>query len=166
MDAGNEASVTGGPAAPVDGAGDADIVKLLNDALATELVCVLRYKRHQFTADALAMPKFAREFLGYANDESAHADRLAQRIVQLGGEPDFSPDTLSRRSHVGYDDSPNLKSMIEASLVGERQVMESYSRIIKWIGDRDSATRHLVEDILSDELEQAEELKELLSDAG
>ena len=141
-----------------------DIIKLLNDSLATELVCVLRYKRHHFTADGLASPKIAEEFLVHANEESAHADRLAQRIVQLGGQPDFSPDSLSQRSHAAYDDSADLKAMIKANLIAERVAIESYSQIIALIGDKDSTTRRLLEDILSDEQEHAEELKDWLAD--
>jgi bacterioferritin len=141
-----------------------DIVKLLNDSLATELVCVLRYKRHHFTADGLASPKIAEEFLVHANEESAHADRLAQRIVQLGGEPDFSPHSLTKRSHAVYDDSKELKAMIKANLIAERVAIESYSQMIALIGDKDSTTRRLLEDILSDEQEHAEELKDWLAD--
>jgi bacterioferritin len=141
-----------------------DIIKLLNDSLATELVCVLRYKRHHFTAQGLASPKIAEEFLVHANEESGHADRLAQRIVQLGGEPDFSPDSLSKRSHAGYDDSADLKTMIKANLIAERVAIESYSQIIALIGDKDSTTRRLLEDILSVEQEHADELKDWLAD--
>ena len=140
------------------------IVKLLNDSLATELVCVLRYKRHHFTAVGLASPKIAEEFLVHANEESAHADRLAQRIVQLGGEPDFSPDSLTARSHAAYDDSKDLKAMIRANLVAERVAIECYSQIIGLIGDKDPSTRRLIEDILSDEQEHAEELTDWLAD--
>jgi bacterioferritin len=96
-----------------------DLIKVLNDSLATELVCVLRYKRHHFIADGLAMPKIAEEFLGYANEESSHADRLARRIVELGGEPDFSPDSLTERSYVAYDGSSGLQAMIRANLIAE-----------------------------------------------
>jgi len=141
-----------------------DIIKLLNDSLATELVCVLRYKRHHFTAEGLASPKIAEEFLVHANEESAHADRLATRIVQLGGEPDFSPDTLTARSHAAYDDALDLKAMIKANLIAERVAIESYSQIIALIGDKDSTTRRLLEDILSDEQEHAEELRDWLAD--
>ena len=141
-----------------------DIIALLNDSLATELVCVLRYKRHHFTAHGLASPKIAEEFLVHANEESAHADRLAKRIVQLGGEPDFSPDSLSQRSHAAYDDSSDLKAMIRANLIAERVAIESYSQIITLIGERDSTTRRLLEDILSDEQGHAEELKDWLAD--
>lgn len=141
-----------------------DIIKLLNDCLATELVCVLRYRRHHFTASGLASPKIAEEFLVHANEESAHADRLAQRIVQLGGEPDFSPDTLCQRSHAAYNDSTDLKSMIRANLIAERVAIETYSQIIALIGDKDTTTRRLLEDILSEEQEHAEDLKDWLSD--
>lgn len=141
-----------------------DIIKLLNDSLATELVCVLRYKRHHFTANGLASPKIAEEFLVHANEESAHADRLAQRIVQLGGEPDFSPDSLTQRSHATYDDSADLKAMIKANLIAERVAIEAYSQIIALIGDKDSTTRRLIEDILSVEQQHAEELSDWLAD--
>ena len=140
-----------------------DVIKLLNDSLATELVCVLRYKRHYFTAEGLSSPKIAEEFLVHANEEAAHADRLAQRIVQLGGEPDFSPDSLTKRSHAAYDDSSDLKSMIKANLIAERVAIESYSQLIQLIGDKDSTTRRLLEDILADEQEHADELKDWLA---
>ena len=140
-----------------------DVIKLLNDSLATELVCVLRYKRHYFTAEGLSSPKIAEEFLVHANEEAAHADRLAQRIVQLGGEPDFSPDSLTKRSHAAYDDSSDLKAMIKANLIAERVAIESYSQLIQLIGDKDSTTRRLLEDILSDEQEHADELKDWLA---
>lgn len=138
------------------------IVKLLNDALATELVCVLRYKRHHFTADGLASPKIAEEFLVHANAEAAHADRLAQRIVQLGAEPDFSPASLQTRSHADYDESLDLQSMIRANLVAERIAVESYRQMISLIGDKDPTTRRVLEAILADEEEHADELKDWL----
>jgi bacterioferritin len=153
-----------GAVTPHYGPWRADIIKLLNDALATELVCVMRYKRHHFTAGGLASPKIAEEFLVHANEESAHADRLARRIVQLGGEPDFSPDTLTGRSHASYDASLDLKAMIVANLIAERVAIESYSQMIALIGDKDSTTRRLVEDILSDEQGHAEELKDWLAE--
>ena len=140
-----------------------DIIQLLNDSLATELVCVLRYKRHHFTAQGLASPKIADEFLVHALEETGHADRLAKRIVQLKGEPDFSPDSLSKRSHAAYDDSPDLKQMIRANLVAERVAIESYSQIIALIGDKDPTTRRLLEDILADEQAHADELKDWLA---
>ncbi len=137
-----------------------DIVKLLNGALATELVCVLRYKRHHFTARGVASPKIAEEFLVHANEESAHADMLAERIVQLGGEPDFSPDSLLKRSHAGYDESKDLQSMVRANLVAERVAIETYSQMIRLIGDKDPSTRRMLEAILTQEEEHADELSD------
>jgi bacterioferritin len=156
-------SLDDGAVTPSYGPWRKEIVKLLNDSLATELVCVLRYRRHHFTAAGLASPKIAEEFLVHANEESAHADRLAKRIVQLGGEPDFSPDSLSARSHAAYDASPDLKTMIRTNLIAERVAIETYSQIIALIGDKDSTTRRLLEDILADEQEHADELKDWLS---
>ena len=156
-------SLEQGAVTPSYGPWREDIIHLLNDALATELVCVLRYKRHHFTAQGLASPKIADEFLVHANEEAGHADRLAQRIVQLGGEPDFSPDSLSRRSHAGYDESVELKAMIKANLVAERVAIESYSQMVALIGDKDSTTRRMLEDILADEQEHADELKDWLA---
>jgi bacterioferritin len=141
-----------------------EIVALLNGALATELVCALRYRRHHFTADGLAAPKIAEEFLVHANEELAHADRLARRIVQLGGKPDFAPDTLLAHSHAAYDDSLDLKAMMRADLVAERVAIESYSQMIALMRAKDPATRRLLEDILSDEQGHAEELKSWLAD--
>lgn len=140
-----------------------DIIRLLNDSLATELVCVLRYKRHHFTAQGLSSPKIAEEFLVHAGEEAGHADRLARRIVQLGGQPDFAPDSLLRRSHAAYDESSELKAMIQANLVAERVAIEAYSQLITLIGDKDSTTRRLLEDILADEQQHADELKDWLA---
>ncbi|MES2958369.1 MAG: ferritin-like domain-containing protein [Pseudomonadota bacterium] len=153
-----------GAVTPNSGPWRQDIIKLLNDSLATELICVLRYKRHHFTADGLASPKIAEEFMVHANAEAGHADRLARRIVQLGGEPDFSPDSLSTRSHAAYDDSADLKAMIRSNLIAERVAIETYSQIIGMIGDKDSTTRRLLEDILADEQEHADELKDWLAE--
>ncbi len=141
-----------------------EIIKLLNHSLATELVCVLRYRRHHFTAQGLASAKIADEFMVHATEELGHADRLAQRIVQLGGEPDFSPDSLSIRSHADYDASTDLKDMIRANLIAERVAIETYSQMIVLIGEKDATTRRLLEDILSDEQEHADELKDWLAD--
>lgn len=140
-----------------------DIVKLLNDALATELVCVLRYKRHHFTAHGLASPAIAAEFMVHANEEAAHGDRIAERIVQLGGEPDFAPDGLSKRSHADYDDSADLQAMVRANLLAERIAIEAYRQMIGLVGDKDPTTRRLLEDILSDEEEHADEMRDLLA---
>ena len=138
------------------------IVNLLNDALATELVCVLRYKRHHFMASGLSSPRIADEFMVHANEESAHADRIAQRIVQLGGEPDFSPATLLQRSHADYDESNDLKTMVRVNLIAERIAVESYRQMISLLADKDPTTRRMLEDILADEEEHADELKDWL----
>ena len=138
------------------------IVKLLNDSLATELVCVLRYKRHHFMASGLASPKIAEEFLVHANEESAHADRIARRIVQLGGEPDFSPSTLLQRSHADYDESNDLQTMVRVNLVDERIAIETYRQMITLLADKDPTTRRMLESILADEEEHADELKDWL----
>ena len=139
-----------------------DIIKLLNDSLATELVCVLRYKRHHFTAHGMSSPAIAAEFMVHANEETAHADLIARRIVQLGGEPDFSPDTLLARSHAEYDTSSDLKAMVKANLVAERIAVEAYRQMIALIGDKDPTTKRMLEAILADEEEHADELKDLL----
>lgn len=157
-------SLEKGGMAPADAAGRKDIIRLLNDSLATELVCVLRYKRHHFTASGLASPKIAEEFLVHANEEAGHADRLARRIVQLGGEPDFSPASLVGRSHAAYDDSMDLGAMIRANLIAELVAIEAYSQLITLIGAKDPSTRRLLEDILSDEQAHADELKDWMSD--
>ena len=140
-----------------------DIVKLLNDSLATELVCVLRYKRHYFTATGIESPAIADEFLVHANEEMAHADLIAERIVQLGGEPDFSPKTLIERSHADYDDSTDLQAMIRANLVAERIAIEAYSQMIALIGEKDTTTRRILEQILEQEQEHADDLKDWLN---
>lgn len=151
-----------GAVTPSYGPWRSDIVRLLNDALATELVCVLRYKRHHFTAHGLAAPRIAEEFLVHAGEEAAHADRLAERIVQLGGEPDFAPEGLAVRSHAGYDDSLELKAMLRANLIAERVSVEAYRQMVALIGDKDPTTRRLLEDILRDEEQHADELADLL----
>jgi bacterioferritin len=157
-------SIEKGAVTPSYGPWREDIIKLLNDALATEIVCTLRYKRHHFTAKGLASPKIAEEFLVHANEETAHGDMLAERIVQLGGEPDFAPTTLTGRSHADYDASLDLQAMIRANLIAERVAIEAYSQMITLIGDKDSTTRRVLESILSQEQEHAEELSDWLSD--
>jgi len=157
-------SLNDGAVTPSYGPWREDIVKLLNDALATEIVCVMRYKRHYFTAQGLASPKIADEFLVHAHEEEAHGDQIAERIVQLGGDPDFSPATLLQRSHADYDDSKDLKSMIRTNLVAERIAIEAYSQMIALIGDKDSTTRRILEGILAQEQEHADELKDWLVD--
>jgi bacterioferritin len=140
------------------------LIKLLNDSLATELVCVLRYKRHHYTAHGLASPSIAEEFAVHAAEEMVHADRLARRIVQLGGQPDFAPATLVQRSHAAYDDASALASMIQADLTAERVAIEAYSQLVRLVGDRDPTTRRLLEDILGEEQKHADELQGWLVD--
>lgn len=147
--------------------GDSErVVELLNTALATELTCMLRYRRHYYTATGLHAESVADEFLAHSNEEREHADRIAARIVQLRGEPDFRPATLESRSHAEYDDSSNLRSMLRANLIAERIAIESYGELIRFIGNDDPTTRRLLEDILAVEEEHADELSGLLERSG
>jgi bacterioferritin len=138
------------------------VLKLLNEALATEVVCVLRYKRHYFMASGIDAPSAAAEFLQHANDEQMHIDQIAARIVQLGGEPNFSPDGLATRSHSEYVEGTMLTEMIKEDLVAERIAIDSYSEMIRYIGDNDVTTRRMLEGILALEEEHADDLLTLL----
>ena len=138
------------------------VLKRLNDALATELVCVLRYRRHHFMARGIHAQAVAAEFLVHSNEEQAHADQLAARIVQLGGEPDFSPDSLSGRSHAEYVAGKTLVEMIKEDLVAERIAIDSYREIIQYIGEKDPTTRRIFEEILAQEEEHADDMADLL----
>lgn len=138
------------------------VLKLLNEALATEIVCVLRYRRHHFMARGIQSQGAADEFLVHANEEQGHADQIAARIVQLGGEPDFSPDSLTSRSHAEYVEGDSLASMIKENLVAERVAIDSYRGMIQYLGDQDSTTRRLLEEILAVEEGHADELADLL----
>lgn len=155
-------SLDDGAVTPSIGEWAQPIVKLLNDALATELICVLRYRRHYFMAQGIASLRVAEEFMTHANEEMAHADLIAERIVQLGGEPDFSPDHLTQRSHADYVEAGDLKSMVRANLVAERVAVETYRQMIELIGDKDPTTRRMLEEILAQEEEHADELSDLL----
>jgi bacterioferritin len=157
-------SIDQGAVTPAYGPHRDAIVKLLNDALATELVCILRYKRHHFMATGLASPAIAAEFMVHATEETAHADMIATRIVQLGGEPDFSPNTLLERSHADYDASNDLKTMVRVNLIAERIAIEAYHQMIQLIGDKDTTTRRMLEEILAQEEEHADELHDWLED--
>lgn len=139
-----------------------EILRLLNESLATELVCTLRYKRHYFMASGIKASIAAEEFLEHANQEAEHADRLAERIVQLGGEPDFNPDNLSRNSHAQYVAGNTLREMVLEDLVAERIAIDSYREIIKYIGDKDPTTRRIYEDILAQEEEHADDMSDIL----
>jgi bacterioferritin len=151
-----------GPVTDAYGADLSRVLQVLNEALATEIVCVLRYKRHHYTASGLYSEPVAAEFLEHAQEEQAHADKLAQRIVQLGGKPDFDPDTLSSRSHTPYDSSSDLIEMIREDLVAERVAVASYTEICQWLGDKDPTTRRVFEELLAQEEEHADDLRGLL----
>jgi bacterioferritin len=139
------------------------VVQVLNEVLATELVCVLRYKRHYFAATGIHGQAVADEFQQHATDEQQHADWVAERIVQLGGAPNFNPEGLSARSHSQYDESESLVAMIREDLVAERIAIESYSEIVRWLANDDPTSRTLVETILKKEEEHADDLRSLLS---
>ena len=138
------------------------IISLLNDALATEWVCVLRYYRHYFMAKGMLADAVKAEFLEHAQQEQAHAGMLAERIVQLGGEPDFNPDTLTVRAHAEYKEGGNLRDMVRENLIAERIAIDSYREIINFIGDRDTTTKRMLEGILAQEEEHADELADML----
>jgi bacterioferritin len=138
------------------------VLRLLNEALATELVCVLRYKRHYYTATGIHAEGVAQEFLQHATEEQAHADEIARRIVQLNGDPDFNPDGLLMRSHSEYVEGASLIDMIKEDLVAERVAIQSYSEMIRYIGDDDPTTRRMLEGILAVEEEHADDLQSML----
>jgi bacterioferritin len=142
------------------------VVKVLNEALATELVCVLRYKRHYFMASGLSSDAVKEEFLEHAGEEQEHADQISTRIVQLNGEPNLDPDGLAGRSHSEYAEGTDLVSMLKEDLVAERIAIETYADIIRWLGDSDPTTRRLMESILEKEEEHAEDLASLLANAS
>lgn len=139
------------------------VLKVLNEALATEIVCTLRYKRHYYMADGLHAEAAAAEFLEHATEEQAHADQIAARIVQLGGAPNFSPEGLATRSHAEYVEGESLEEMIRENLVAERIAIDTYREIAIWIGDGDPTTRRMIEEILASEEEHADDLVGLLA---
>jgi bacterioferritin len=140
------------------------VVRILNEALATEIVCVLRYKRHHFMAAGINAQGVADEFLQHATEEQAHADQIAQRIVQLGGEPNFSPEGLLTRSHSEYVEGTTLIDMIREDLVAERVAIDSYREMITYLGTGDPTTRRMLEEILAMEEEHADDLVTLLGE--
>ena len=142
------------------------VIRLLNEALATEIICVLRYKRHYFMASGINAQSVAQEFLQHATEEQMHADQIAQRIVQLGGAPNFSPEGLSTRSHSEYVEGASLLDMIKEDLVAERIAIDSYRDMIRYFGNDDPTTRRLMETILAVEEEHAEDLVTLLEKMG
>ncbi|MDQ2915901.1 MAG: bacterioferritin [Pseudomonadota bacterium] len=139
------------------------VIEVLNAALATEIVCVLRYKRHYFMAQGIASESVKLEFAEHATEEQEHADRIAERIVQLGGEPDLNPDTLTKRSHSEYKEGHTLVEMLREDLVAERVAIESYREIVEWLHGKDSTTKRMIEEILAVEEEHADDIHSLLS---
>ncbi len=144
------------------GADRETVLKLLNDALATEIVCTLRYKRHFFMAKGINSEGVAAEFAEHATEEQEHADRLAERIVQLGGEPDFAPEGLASRSHSEYAEGSTLTEMIRENLIAERIAIDSYRAIVHYLGEKDVTTRRIFEEILAVEEEHADDMADLL----
>ena len=140
------------------------LIEVLNDALATELVCVLRYKAHYYAAKGAHGKIVAQEFLEHAVEEQGHADQLAERIDQLGGKPDLNPSHLAKRAHTEYREGDDLKHMLKEDLVAERIAIESYTEIIRWVDDGDPTTRRMLESILAKEEEHADDLAKLLGD--
>lgn len=153
-----------GAVTPGYGAKVETVVRLLNEALATEVVCVLRYKRHYFVAQGMSSESVKSEFLQHAKEEQGHADQLAERIVQLGGEPNFSPDGLSSRSHAEYVEGTSLRDMIKEDLIAERIAIDSYREMIHFVATDDPTTRRLLEEIQAKEEEHAEDLVGLLTE--
>lgn len=156
-----DGAVTGGYAADRE-----QVVKLLNEALATEIICVLRYKYHYFMAPGIHAQSVATEFFEHAAEEQAHADRIAERITQLDGAPNFSPEGLSTRAHADYVEGTDLVDMIKEDLVAERIAIETYGEMIRYLGNDDPTTRRMLEDILAQEEEHAEDLATLLEELG
>jgi bacterioferritin len=140
------------------------VLKLLNEALATEIVCVLRYRRHHFMARGIHAKGIANEFLVHSNEEQGHADQIAERIVQLGGEPDFAPESLASRSHAEYVAGNSLLEMIKEDLVAERIAIDSYREMIQYLGDQDPTTSDMLKVILAVEEQHADELADLLEE--
>jgi bacterioferritin len=138
------------------------VLRVLNEALATELVCVLRYKRHYYMAAGIHAQAVREEFLEHSNEEQQHADQIAERITQLDGEPNFSPEGLVDRSHSQYVEGTDIMDMIREDLVAERIAIETYSEIIRYLGDKDPTSRRVMEEILAKEEEHAEDLKTLI----
>ncbi len=158
--------IEGGAVTSSYGADRNTVLKMLNDSLATELVCVLRYRRHHFMARGIHSQAVAAEFLAHSNEEQGHADQIAERIVQLSGEPNFSPASLPGRSHAEYVEGTTLAEMIKENLVAERIAIDSYRDFIRYLGDQDSTTRRMLESILATEEEHADDLADLLDGVG
>jgi bacterioferritin len=142
------------------------VIKLLNEALATEIVCTLRYRYHYYMVKGIHAKSVAAEFLEHANEEQEHADKIAKRIVQLGGKPNMNPEGLMTRSHSDYVEGDDVVSMLRENLIAERIAIDSYREIAQYIGDKDPTSRRVMEDVLSQEEEHAEDISTLLEDIG
>lgn len=142
------------------------VVEVLNEVLATELVCTLRYKNHYYMAQGIHSQAVADEFLEHAHDEEMHADQVAKRITELNGKPNYNPEGLATRSHAEYAESDSLEEMIREDLVAERIAITTYSEIVRWLSDDDPTTRRLIEEILAKEEEHADDLAKLLVQIG
>ncbi len=151
-----------GPVTDTYGADLPRVIEVLNQSLATEFVCVLRYTQHHYAAKGLSSEAVAAEFLAHAKEEQGHAERIAARISQLGGTPDFNPDTLAKRAHSEYETADSLTEMIKENLIAERIAISSYTEIISWLGDADPTTRRMLEEILAVEEEHADDMLNLL----
>lgn len=150
----------------VTGAYKADrqkVIAVLNEVLATEIVCTLRYKNHYYMASGIHSKAVAAEFLEHAKEEEGHADAAAKRITELGGKPNFNPDGLHTRSHAEYREGESLEDMIKEDLIAERIAIETYSEIVRWLGDTDPTTRRMIEGLLAVEEEHADDLSNLLA---
>lgn len=156
--------IEAGPITDAYGADRQRVISVLNEVLATELVCYLRYKRHYFTATGMNATAVAAEFLQHANEELGHADMAAARITQLQGSPDFNPDVLSARSHAEYVEGETLEEMVREDLVAERVAIASYQEIIRWLANDDPTTRRMIEEILAVEEEHADDMLNLLEE--
>jgi len=141
----------------------AEIVTMLNEALATEIVCMLRYRRHYYTAKGIDNVSIKEEFMEHARDEEDHANQIADRIIQLNGEPDLNPNRLMEKSHADYDESSDIRDMIRSNLVAERQAIEAYRQMIERIGESDPTTRLMLIEIMAKEEEHADDMRDLLS---
>lgn len=159
-------SIADGAVTPSYSADRETVLRLLNEALATELVCVLRYRHHYYVAQGLPAEAIKSEFLEHANEEQQHADLIAERIIQLGGDPNFDPVGLAERSHAEYGSGRQLVDLLRDDLIAERVAIESYTEMIKYVGEDDSTTRRMLEGILSAEEEHAEEIASLLANLG
>ncbi len=155
-------SIEDGAVTPTYTANRTAVIKLLNDALATEWVCVLRYYRHYYMAKGMLADAVKAEFLEHAQQEQAHAALLSERIVQLGGEPDLTPDTLTARAHAEYKEGGNLRDMVRENLIAERIAIDSYREMINFVGDKDTTTKRILEQILAQEEDHADDFADML----